>query len=490
MILRCIGHTFRYEMENVCRIFYPYDRMTEEDDGSGRAVDTIVEEIPGGARLTVRIRLEDRPAEELHSEVSASEPDFRDRCELGLAVLLYEYFTKTCGFVPKWGILTGVRPIKLMRRLMEELGEEGARNYFRDKLLVSPSKIDLSVATAHAEQAIVNKSRPDSFSLYVSVPFCPTRCSYCSFVSQSIQKAAKLLPEYVDRLCDELEATGKLAKELGLRLETVYYGGGTPTTFSAPQLARVIKTIEGAFDLSHVREYTVEAGRPDTITREKLEALRDGGVTRISINPQTMNDDVLERIGRRHSAAQTIEAFELARQVGMNNINMDTIAGLPGDTVDSFRRTMEILTGLDPESITVHTLAIKHAAYLNHEKGLSLAKEAAAVDEMVNFSQTHLTQAGHRPYYLYRQSKMLGNLENVGWAKPGYECLYNVYIMEETHTILACGAGATTKLRNPYTDQIERIFNYKFPYEYNSRFGEMLDRKEKVRAFYASAFHK
>lgn len=490
MILRCIGHSFRYEMENVCRIFYPYDRMTEEDDGTGRSVDTIVEETPEGALLTVRIRLEDRPAAELHDRVAASEPDYRDKCELGLAVLLYRYFTEALGFRPKWGILTGVRPIKLMRRLMAEMGEAGARAYFADRLLVSSEKINLSVQTAYAEQAIVDQSRPDSFSLYVSVPFCPTRCSYCSFVSQSIQKAAKLLPEYVDRLCDELAATGRIAKELGLRLETVYYGGGTPTTFSAEQLARVIRTIEQHFDLSAVREYTVEAGRPDTITRDKLVALRDGGVTRISINPQTMNDAVLERIGRRHTAAQTVEAFELARSVGMNNINMDTIAGLPGDTVESFANTMRTLTTMDPESITVHTLAIKHAAYLNHEKGLSLAQEAAAVDEMVRFSQEHLAQAGHKPYYLYRQSKMLGNLENVGWAKPGYECFYNVHIMEETHTILACGAGATTKLRNPYTDQIERIFNYKFPYEYNGRFAEMLDRKEKVRAFYASAFHK
>lgn len=486
MILRCVGHSFRYEMENVCRIFFPYERMTETDDGSGFLVETIRSESETAAELTVRIQTAHAQPAELTARVLRTDADYDDECERQLAVLLYRYFSTQSGFQPKWGILTGVRPIKLMRSLMAERGEAGARRYFSDRLLVSSEKIDLSVRTAHAEQEIVSLSRPESFSLYISVPFCPTRCAYCSFVSQSIQKAAKLLPEYVDRLCEEIAVTGRLAQELGLRLETVYYGGGTPTTLSAEQLTRVIQVIETNFDLSTIREYTVEAGRPDTITRAKLDALRTGGVTRISINPQTMNDAVLERIGRRHTAAQTREAFALAREAGMRNINMDTIAGLPGDTPDSFASTIRQLTDLAPESVTVHTLAIKHAADLNHEAGLSLTAEAAGVDRMVQFSQQHLTESGYNPYYLYRQSKMLGNLENVGWARPGFECLYNVYIMEETHTILACGAGATTKLRDPNRNRIERIFNYKFPYEYNSRFAEMLKRKDQIRTFYAS----
>lgn len=485
MILRCIGHSFRYELENVCRIFYPFERITE-DGSDDWAIDTVCQPDASGADLTVRVHRPGAPDCTLSDRVARTDTGFDDECERRLAVLLYRYFTRETGLTPKWGILTGVRPIKLMRHLMDELGEPAARAYFADRLLVSPEKIDLSVRTARAEQAIVDCSRPESFSLYISVPFCPTRCAYCSFVSQSIQKAAKLLPEYVDRLCDEIAATAQVARDLGLRLETVYYGGGTPTTFSAEQLVRVMDTVAAHFDLSTVREYTVEAGRPDTITRDKLDALRAGGVTRISINPQTMNDDVLTRIGRRHTAQQTREAFALARSVGMDNINMDTIAGLPGDTPGSFAATIRELTDLAPESITVHTLAIKHAAYLNHEAGLSLAAEAAGVDQMVQFSQAHLSACGYNPYYLYRQSKMLGNLENVGWAKPGCECLYNVYIMEETHTILACGAGATTKLRDPNRNRIERIFNYKFPYEYNGRFAEMLRRKDRIRAFYAS----
>ncbi|MDD6174745.1 MAG: coproporphyrinogen dehydrogenase HemZ, partial [Firmicutes bacterium] len=405
-------------------------------------------------------------------------------CERQLAVLLYQLLTEYCGFTSKWGILTGVRPVKLMHRLTGELGEQGAFDYFTRRLLVSPEKTALCRQTAELQEPIVRASRPESFSLYVSIPFCPTRCAYCSFVSQSIEKASKLLPDYVEYLKKELRQTGEIARALGLRLETVYFGGGTPTTLSAEQLSGLIRVISEAFDLSTVREYTVEAGRPDTITPEKLAALKSGGVTRISINPQTMNDAVLERIGRRHTAQRTLDAFAMARKAGMNNINMDTIAGLPGDSAESFAETFRILTELSPESITVHTLALKRSSYLNHEEGLSLAQEAAAVDQMVSHSQQVLSAAGYLPYYLYRQSKMLGNLENVGWTKPGFEGLYNVYIMEETHTILACGAGATTKLRSPQGEQIERIFNFKFPYEYMERFDQMQSRKEGILKFY------
>ena len=268
-------------------------------------------------------------------------------------------------------------------------------------------------------------------------------------------------------------------------METVYFGGGTPTTLSAEQLQELIGTVRGSFDLSTVREFTVEAGRPDTITREKLLALRECGVDRISINPQTMNDEVLERIGRRHSAKQTEEAFWLARECGFGNINMDTIAGLPGESAESFRRTMQILTDWNPESITVHTLALKRSSNFNQNED-PRQLDGAAAEEMVEYSQKILPQKGYAPYYLYRQSRMLANLENVGWSKPGFENLYNVFIMEETHTILACGAGAVTKYRQPGGERIERIFNFKYPYEYNTRFAEILQRKKGVKEFYES----
>lgn len=480
----CSGHPFRYEIENICRIFFPREKLVPElRQEVTRRIDTSREEKSDRAELRVRVSL-DREATETADSVPFSHPDFENECERRLAILLFRQLADHCGYLPEWGILTGVRPVKLMHRLIGLEGEEDAARYFTDQLLVSEDKTALCARTSEIQEPILAASRPESFSLYVSIPFCPTRCAYCSFVSQSIEQARKLLPGYVGFLKKELEETGAIVRSLGLRLETVYFGGGTPTTLSARQLTELMETIAASFDLSTVREYTVEAGRPDTITPEKLSALKAGGATRISINPQTMNDAVLERIGRRHTARQTLEAFSAARDAGMDNINMDTIAGLPGDSLDSFAETLSVLTGLGPESITVHTLSLKRSSYLNHEKDLSLAREASLVGSMVGHSQRVLTDAGYRPYYLYRQSKMLGNLENVGWSQPGFEGLYNVYIMEETHSILACGAGATTKLRAPGKDEIRRIFNYKFPYEYMDRFAEMQRRKEGIRDFY------
>ena len=273
----------------------------------------------------------------------------------------------------------------------------------------------------------------------------------------------------------------ELAKELNLRLESVYIGGGTPTTLSAEQLKILLSEIEADFDMSNCAEFTVEAGRPDTVTKEKLLTLKQHAVTRISINPQTFNDSVLEHIGRKHDSQQTIDAYRLARELGFDNINMDLIAGLTTDTPESFARTIDIIRELDPESVTVHTLAVKRSARLSSADAV---KEHGYTAEMLDYAREKLTQGGYEPYYLYRQSKMLSNLENIGWAKKGYFSPYNVYIMEETHTILACGAGAVSKLRDVDSDYLERIFNFKYPYEYISRFDEMIQRKERVKSFY------
>ena len=261
-------------------------------------------------------------------------------------------------------------------------------------------------------------------------------------------------------------------------------GGGTPTTLSAEQMGRVIDAVYENFDTSNMTEFTVEAGRPDTITPEKLQVIKSHGVERISINPQTFNDSVLRAIGRKHTSAQTIEAMLLARQTGFSNINMDIIAGLPTDTLEGFRHTLDCCFELDPESITVHTLSIKRASNLVYTGQAEYNSEGILVSDMVDTATKELFDHGFRPYYLYRQTRMLGNLENTGWSKEGSECLYNVFIMDETHTILACGAGGVTKMRQPDGDVIERIFNYKFPYEYINGFDQMLKRKEKVLSFY------
>ena len=407
-----------------------------------------------------------------------------------MAICLYNLLTAYTGMTPSWGILTGVRPIKLFRKLTEQYGLEHTKEYFKNSLLVSDEKISLAEETEKNERAILSLSENNSYSLYVSIPFCPSRCSYCSFVSQSVEKAKKLIEPYVDLLCKELEYTAKIASDLNLKLETVYIGGGTPTTLNAQQLEKLIAVINKNFPMEQCKEFTVEAGRPDTVTEDKLKALIAGGVNRISINPQTMNDDILIDIGRKHTAQQTIDAFKLARKVGFTHINMDLIVGLPNEDFNSFKNTLDIITALDPESITVHTLSMKRSAYLTAQGMQLLKHDAEQASKMHTYCRQLLAQHSLRPYYLYRQSRMVGNLENIGYAKKEYDGLYNVYVMDETHTILGCGAGAVTKLKDPATGILQRIFNYKYPYEYNNSFGEMLKRKDGIKEFYQEHFNK
>lgn len=300
----------------------------------------------------------------------------------------------------------------------------------------------------------------------------------------SIERAEKLIEPYTKLLCEEIKRTAEIANKLGLRLETVYFGGGTPTTLSAEQLDTVLRTVNKCFDMSTCREFTVEAGRPDTIDSAKLFALKENKVDRISINPQTTNDEVLKTIGRKHTAQQFFDAFELARKCGFDNINTDLIAGLPTDTPESFKNSLDSIVRLNAECITVHTLCMKRASRLTTE-GVTLdLQQARDAREMLAYTQNILGQNEYIPYYMYRQSRMVGNLENVGWSKRGFESLYNVYVMDETHTILACGSGGVTKLKRNNPDYLERIFNFKYPYEYIDRFDELIQRKSGIMQFY------
>lgn len=486
MIIQLIGHDFHFELQNICRLFLPQEKLvavydeTETDDEA--VVTARLEKETAETILSCRLHLQDFD-EQLTATLSNAHRDYRDECELILCELLYRLLSQAFSVTQAWGLVTGVRPVKLLRRLIAEQGEDEALRWMRERLLVSEKKLALCYDTLQAENRLLALSQPNSFSLYVSIPFCPTRCDYCSFVSQTVTRAASLIPDYTENVVKELIHTAAITKELGLKLETVYFGGGTPTTLSAEQLQFLTETIAQRFDLSTVREYTVEAGRPDTVTADKLRVLKAAGVSRISINPQTLNDDVLQHIGRRHTVEQFYEAFDLARQCGHDNINTDLIAGLPNDTYDSFVSTVDKILALSPESVTVHTLSMKRAANFNLQKRADYrtANDAA---RMVAYSTEYLPQAGYHPYYLYRQSRTVGNQENVGWAKDGKDGLYNVYIMDETHTILACGAGAVSKLKKPHSEYLERIFNYKFPYEYNDGLQEMLNRKDTVRMFY------
>ena len=485
MYLLLKNHDYHFELQNICRLFLPQEKIVIPDgetDLSGVIAETVLEQEKTTTTLRCRLRLDDFDGQ-LSDTVPSDHPQWKDECERRLCELLYRLFVQLLGMEQTWGIVTGVRPVKLLRRLVAEQGEESALRYLREQLLVSEEKLALCRQTLEAENRLLTMSRPESYSLYVSVPFCPTRCDYCSFVSQTVTRAAKLMPAYVEQLARELVHTAAIARDLGLRLETVYFGGGTPTTLTAEQLRLLTDTVAREFDLSTLREYTVEAGRPDTVTDDKLRVLKEAGVTRISINPQTLSDQVLRTIGRRHTVEQFYDAFAMARRCGHTNINTDLIAGLPGDTCEGFSATLDGILSLSPESVTVHTLSMKRASNLSLQKRADYEVADEAV-RMVAESAHRLPAVGYRPYYLYRQSRTVGNQENVGWAKPGYEGLYNVYIMDETHTILACGAGAVSKLKQPGTDYLERIFNYKFPYEYNSGLEEMLRRKEYVREFY------
>lgn len=483
-----IDHQFHYESENLVRLFFPNDRITVVHEiPEEKSLPYIVSSIGtdrNETRISIALRTDSFFAEDGRTLIN-EDGDFEKTVEREMAVCLYGLLSKLTGRVQPWGILTGVRPIKLFRRLREQGGEEFACDYFKNKLLVSDEKTKLSALTEKYEKKILSLSGPKSFSLYVSIPFCPSRCSYCSFVSQSIESAKKLTEPYVELLCREIEETAKISAECGLILESVYIGGGTPTTLSAGQMKRLLDTIRGSFDMNTCREFTVEAGRPDTIDAEKLRAILDGGADRISINPQTLNDSVLEVIGRRHTSEETLRAFELARKTGFRHINMDLIAGLPTEETESFINTLDRICELDPESITVHTLAMKRSSRLNLSGGKTDTNAEPPAAKMLRYAGQKLTVSGYHPYYLYRQTRMEGNLENTGWSKEGYDGLYNVFVMDETHTIFGCGAGAVSKLKKPASESLERIFNYKYPYEYIGGFEEMLRRKERVKSFYA-----
>lgn len=484
MNLYYVSHNYRYEAEKLLRLFFPLEKINEftefsEDDGN-----YLLTEIKGEGELLMIAELSlDGKKERKEKAVNAEECEDK---ELELLLMAYELLTKLCGFAPKWGILTGVRPSKLILGKLSEGGEDAARRWFTDTYKVSPEKTQLALEVAKRERDIIKKAGEKSFSLYISIPFCPTRCSYCSFVSHSIgtEKARELVPDYVEKLCEEIRLTAQLTEKIGLRLRSVYWGGGTPTTLGPEELEKILEEIEKSFDLKDCLEYTVEAGRPDTVTREKLEILKKHNVGRISVNPQSFSNEVLKAIGRNHSAELTVEKYLLAREVGFDSINMDLIAGLPSDTLEGFKRSVDKAVELGADNITVHTLALKKSASIVTENE-SDKVSAENILSMLEYAEKALRENGYAPYYMYRQSKSLGNFENVGWCKEGKECFYNVLMMEEYQSIFSVGAGAVTKLRSEDGSVIERIFNFKYPFEYISRFPLIAEKKERIPQFFS-----
>lgn len=375
-----------------------------------------------------------------------------------------------------WGLLTGIRPAKMVRELQGSgMDTSEIYNLFVNQYEVFPEKARLAIEVADREMKITESMNTDAVSLYIGIPFCPTRCLYCSFTSQSIKFSNTLVEPYMDALCREIDYMADYLKKKEIPIETIYIGGGTPTALDEKNLARLMKKTESSFDLSGLREYTVEAGRPDTITEEKLKILRDSNVSRISINPQTMNAKTLEIIGRRHTPDDILRSYDLAVKCGFNHINTDLIAGLPGESNEDFEHTLSEIEKMNPQSVTIHTLSVKHGSYLDMNYSMYTPTAAKTVETMLDATSKLMDKMGKKPYYMYRQKNMLGNLENVGYCNNGCECLYNIYIMDEVQSILSLGAGGSTKIVKG--DNIERVFNVKEVSEYIKRIDEMIDRK-------------
>ena len=481
------GHDCRYAAEQSLLMLFPGEKPEyPEGSPSGERCELRVSR---GAKYTVCTALLLRSGAAFRGRAQAENPDPADEyalrgCENRLVKLAFYRAALASGLPkPEWGSLSGVRPAKLVDGYLREgLSPRAAKGRFMREYFVSGSRAQLCLDAALAAQEAARSLGERDVCLYVGIPFCPTRCAYCSFVSQSVEKSMKLMEPFLDALLLDIRATAAETRRAGLRPVALYMGGGTPTTLSAAQLDRLCAALEREFDLSALREYTVEAGRPDTITAEKLRVLRAHGVGRVSVNPQTMSDSVLEAIGRRHTAQDIVDALALVRECGGFEVNMDLIAGLPTDTAGGFSRTLDAVLSLAPENVTVHTLSLKRGS------GLTLAgrplPEAGEVRAMLDEAMERLAGSGYAPYYLYRQKNMAGGFENVGWTKPGSENLYNICIMEELCSILAMGAGGSTKLVADGGKRIKRFIAPKYPQEYINAAPGFAAGKERIGEFY------
>ena len=407
------GHTLKYEIECICKIFLPMRKFTFLYDttqlpaGAEEGAVLILEQLGEQSRFGVQVQYRGQVMEQEQQFPACSPETEKQLCEYRFSAMLFRLLEEITDLHPAWGLLTGIRPVKKVQPLLGQgLSKAEVCEKLHEKYWIAPEKLSLVYDTAMVQQPLLEKTPKHGISLYVSIPFCPTRCSYCSFVSHSIAQAQNLIPAYLEKLCEELKIWGQLVREQELLVDTVYFGGGTPTSLTAAQLEQVLTAVQENFDLSHLREYCVEAGRPDTITSEKLETLRRFGVDRISVNPQTMQDHVLETIGRKHTTAQTVEAFRMARAAGFENINMDLIAGLPDDTPEGFHDTLEQILALDPDSITVHALTLKRAANLFAEGEQQVHNP---VEQMVQESMRRLCSVLYVPAEEYdRQSGECG----------------------------------------------------------------------------------
>ena len=475
MILRIDGNISRYYVETLCMVFFPGATFGEgEEPGIGvpEVNVNVYADDAGNETAFVSIKLNDRVCDATAS-VGVDEPaTIATKESIAVGRALFSAGKEMLGHIPPWGILTGIRPAKMAGALLADgKGIIRSKRILRDEYFLAPQKAALAVSVAATENKILKKIPKNGCSVYISIPFCPSRCSYCSFVSYTNAKLLSLIDDYLQAICEDIDQTFSVIKELGMQVLTVYIGGGTPTILSPDQLRILFKRIRKNIDTNTLMEFTLEAGRPDTITSEKLAIAKRYGVTRISVNPQTLNDDILKEIGRRHTVEDFYRAFELAKKSGIRDINVDLIAGLPGDDFKNFSETMDKIIDLAPTNITVHTFCVKKAADVLKKNADVYSLTGGDASKSVFYSQLKAKFSGYKPYYMYRQKNTVGNLENVGFSFEGHEGLYNIFMMEETQPIFAIGAGAVTKLvRQGDADKggyrIERIFRPKYPYEF------------------------
>ena len=470
MDLTLIGHDDRYAVEQLQLSLFPQGQP-------GQAVSTLHR---GKTWLTASTQITlDGKTVQASRRIPAAEETVR----LRRRALQQSYYLAACQLLPvlpPWGALAGVRPTKLTtKHLLEGGTPRSADKMLKDVYYVTESRrklaVDCSVSTVRAARLL----QPQDLSVYIGIPFCPSRCAYCSFVSRTIGKKTELLEPYLEALLSEIRLTGDLLRVSGKTIRSLYIGGGTPTTLSTPQMIRLLDAINQSFDLSRCLEFTVEGGRPDTLDEEKLRAIHDRGVNRMSINPQTMEDSVLRCCGRIHKTQDILRACDQATAADFQDINMDLIAGLPTDTPEGFRHSLDAVAQLNPSNITVHTLALKKGADLfEHRENLPSAE---AVAEMVAYAEATLRSLGYKPYYLYRQKYMSGSFENVGWSRDNRDCLYNIYMMEEVHTIVSLGGGGMNKVNLP-DGSLRRFHNPKFPEQYIEMLDSVLQQKRELFA--------
>ena len=477
------GHDYKYEIAELFKLFTTQFKFIKEDEKFEKAlINEFIKDEDYIKSTTKYYENNDLKLckEEVFNINSLNEEEIKKKSKTIIKRSIFKVLSELYDTYVPWGILTGIRPVKIVHSLLDEgLSEVEIRQNLKDNYLIKDEKIDLALDIAKRERVFIYPIDKNKISLYVSIPFCPTRCVYCSFPSNPMKQFGHLRENYVKAIVKEIKGLAKLLKETNKEIETLYIGGGTPTTLEAEQLDNLIKALFMELDLTKIKEFTVEAGRPDTITREKLEVMKKHNVNRISINPQTMNNETLVKIGRDHNVDDIVRCFNMARDLGFNNINMDIILGLVDENVEMVRNTLERIKELSPESLTVHTLAIKRASTLKENLDKYELTRYEEMVSMINLSMEYAKSMGLNPYYMYRQKHMLGNLENIGYAKEGFECIYNIQIMEEKQSNLAVGAGAISKYVYVDEDRIERTDNVKNVEIYIDRVDEMIERKEK-----------